>query len=593
MLFSRFAQYLSDLEKTSSRLEITRILADLFEEAETSEINHICYLVLGQLAPAHQAIDFNLAEKTTIKVIAKASGAQENTIKKEFKKVGDLGPVIQQLKEQAGNLKIFDRAEKKLTVNEVYARLLEIAEQGGSGSVDRKIGKMVALIEDLDSLSAKYLVRIPVGKLRLGFSNMTILDALSWMVTGDKSLREIIETAYEVRADVGEIAREIKNQKSKIKSDEKDFILKNISQVFAKIQPKLGVPILPALCQRLSNTEEIVEKMGQVAAEPKYDGTRLQIHLAEEKVSIFTRNLENVTEMFPDIVDALGREVKAKNAILDGEAIGFDPKTGKLLPFQETIKRKRKYDIQATSQQIPLKYFCFDIMYKDGASLMKTPFSQRRRILSEILPASNKIIMLSPQITTDSPGTLRDYHVAQKNEGLEGIVVKKLNSVYEPGRRGNHWVKLKEEQGKKGAGLADSLDCLIMGYNKGKGKRAGFGVGGFLVGLRREDKFVTVTKIGTGLTDDQWRELKTRCDKFKTDKKPKEFQVDKNMVPDVWVAPHIVVEIEADNITVSPIHTAGLALRFPRLVKFRDDKSVAEASTVKEAEKLFKMQKGI
>jgi len=594
MQFSKLAEYLSELEKNSSRLEITRILADLFKKTDENEIGNICYLVLGQLAPVYQAVDFNLAEKTMIKVIAKASGSEEAVVKKEYKKVGDLGEVAQQLKLKAANLKIFGREEKKLAVNEVHSKLLEIARESGSGSVDRKIGKMIALTEDVDSLSVKYVVRMPIGKLRLGFSNMTILDALSWMVTGDKSLRKALEEAYEVRVDIGIIAQELKAQSTKLKTKEKDFVVKKITEDLIKIKPKLGTPILPALCQRLSNTEEMIEKMGKVAAEPKYDGTRLQIHCDknDSEVNIFTRNLENVTLMFPDIVEALKKEINAQSVILDGEAIGYDPKTDKFLPFQETIKRKRKYDIEEMIGKIPLKYFCFDVMFLNGKGIIDKPFFERRKILAEILAKTNKTIMLSPQIITDDPVKLRQYHTLQKSEGLEGIVAKKLNSVYEPGRRGNHWVKLKEEKGKKGAGLADSLDCVVMGYNRGKGKRAGFGVGGFLVGIRNnKDEIVTITKIGTGLTDDQWRELKIRCDKFKTNEQPKEYLVDKNMAPDVWVDPQIVVEIEADNITVSPIHTAGLALRFPRLVKFRDDRSVHDASNIKEAKKLYQLQK--
>ncbi len=201
--------------------------------------------------------------------------------------------------------------------------------------------------------------------------------------------------------------------------------------------------------------------------------------------------------------------------------------------------------------------------------------------------------MLSPQIITNKASELRKYHEEQIKKGLEGVMVKKLHSPYDPGRRGFTWVKFKQEKGKKGAGLADSLDCVVMGYYLGKGKRTGFGVGAFLVGIRGSedsDKILTVSKIGTGLTDEQWRELKKRSREYKVKDKPVQYQAGKNLFPDVWCKPGIVVEIEADNITKSPIHTAEYALRFPRLVKFRDDKSYEEVTTLSETKRLYRLQ---
>ncbi|MGB9707078.1 MAG: ATP-dependent DNA ligase [Microgenomates group bacterium] len=602
MKFAKLANYFSALEATSSRLKITEILASLLKEASAEEVDKICYLSLGRLAPLYAGVEFNLAEKLMIKVLAQAFGKSEEKIRQEFKNTGDLGDTVFNLKTQDSNVK---SKMLNLSIVETYQRLLEIAKESGEGSVERKIGKMVGLINDLDPLSAKYVVRIPLGRLRLGFSELTILDALSWMLVGDKSKREEIEAAYNVRADVGEIAKELKIKNEKLKMTIKNLKIKTIFEELKKIKPQLGIPIMPALCQRLPTPEEMIEKMALVAAEPKFDGTRLQVHyrrsygrpteVHSRNVWIFTRNLENVTAMFPDIVGALNKEVKVKEAIFDGEAIGFDPKTGKFLPFQETIKRKRKYEIGKKAKEIPLKYFVFDILYKDGESLLDFPLEKRRKILEQALSPKNQRIVLTPQIVTDSPSELRRFHDEQIAAGLEGAVVKKWQSPYEPGRRGYTWVKFKaEKKGKRGGGLADTLDCVVMGYYKGKGKRAAFGIGAFLVGIRESensDRFLTISKIGTGLTDEQWRELKVKSQKLKVKSQPKEYKVDKNLTPDVWCQPQLVAEIEADNITISPVHTAGLALRFPRLLRFREDKSPQEATTLAEAKKLYKMQK--
>jgi len=581
MKFQKLAEYFAELEKISSRLKITEILASLLREASPEEVAKICYLSLGQLAPLYAGVEFNLAEKLMIKVLAKAFGQKEEKIRQEFKATGDLGETVYNLKSQISNVKSTSKISN-LTVGEVYERLLEIARESGEGSVERKIEKMAALINELDPLSAKYIVRIPLGRLRLGFSELTILDALSWMLVGNKSKREEIEAAYNVRADVGEIA--------------KQFKILNLKFKIEKVKPQVGIPIMPALCQRLPTPEEMIKKMGLVAAEPKFDGTRLQVHFRRpDLVAIFTRNLENVTAMFPDIVEGVKKEVKAKEAILDGEAIGFDPKTGKFLPFQETIKRKRKYEVDQKAKEIPLKYFVFDILYKDGESLLNLPLEKRRKILEETLPKTNERIILTPQIITQSAEELRQFYEEQVAKGLEGAVVKKWQATYEPGRRGYTWVKFKaEKKGKRGGRLADTLDCVVMGYYKGKGKRAAFGIGAFLVGIRESensDRFLTISKIGTGLTDEQWRELKVKSEKLKVKSQPKEYKVDKNLIPDVWCQPQLVVEIEADNITISPVHTAGLALRFPRLLRFREDKSPTEATTLAEAKKLYRMQK--
>lgn len=586
MTFKKLVRYFTELEKTASRNRKTEILADLLKSATADEADKICYLSLGRLAPFYAGIEFNLAEKMLIKILATAYQKKEEEVKKQYKKVGDLGEVAE----------FFDKKErgKPMDVKEVYERLYEIATEAGAGSVERKISKMAKLLDDLDAQSARYVVRIPVSKLRLGFSDLTILDALSWMIAGDKSKRGEIEEAFHIRTDIGQIAKRIK----------KDGLggLKRM-----KIQ--LGVPIMPALCQRLPTAEEMVEKMGRMAVEPKYDGTRLQVHFSKKRkweqagdqlafdfrpkgfVRTFTRNLENTTHMFPDLVQALFKEVKAQEAILDCEAIGFDPKTGKFLPFQETIKRKRKYEIGKKAKEIPLKFFCFDILYKDGKDFLKKPFSQRRSILEKILSSKNKTIILSPQIVTDNPQELRKYHDQQIKKGLEGVVVKKWEAPYDPGRRGYTWVKFKQEKGKKGGGLADTLDCVVMGYYRGKGKRAEFGIGAFLVGVRKKEEFLTISKVGTGLSDEQWREMKMRSGKWEVGSQPKQYVIDKNLAPDVWLKPGIVVEIEADNITKSPIHTANHALRFPRLVRFRDDKSPRQATTLKETEKLYNLQK--
>jgi DNA ligase-1 len=584
MTFKKLAEYFQKLEETSSRLKITEILADLFKEASPEEIDKIVYLSLGRLLPPFEGLEFQMAEKMMIRAVALALGLEEGAVQKEYKQLGDLGEAAEKFKQKGGGGKLqgglFEKkkAGRELSLKEVYRRLMEIAREGGERSVERKIGRMAELIEELDALSVRYVARIPLGRLRLGFSELTIIDGLSWMLSGDKTHREEIEAAYNVLADIGGIARIVKERG-----------LEGVK----KVEPKVGTPIVSALAQRLGTVEEMLEKMGTVVLEPKYDGTRLQLHLmADGKVKIFTRNLENVTHMFPDIAEALKKEVFVKEAIFDAEGIGVDPKTGKYLPFQETIKRKRKHEIERTAKEIPFKCLVFDILYKDGQNLLSKPLFERRKVLEETFPSKPNILMISPQIITDDPGAMREFHEEQVRKGLEGAMVKKAEGAYEPGRRGFNWVKYKQEETKKGGGLADTIESVVMGIYRGKGKRATFGVGAFLVGVKKENQFVSVSKIGTGLSDEQWRELNQRSQEWLVKEKPGEYLVDKNLEPDGWLFPKIIVEIQADNITDSPIHTAGLALRFPRLMRFRDDKTVDQITTLAELKRLYQLQFG-
>jgi DNA ligase-1 len=428
---------------------------------------------------------------------------------------------------------------------------------------------------------------------------MTILDALSWMEKGDKSLRKVIETAYHVRPNLGYIAKVIKE--------------KGVS-FCKKITPSVFTPILMMKAERLSSAKEILEKIGPCAVESKYDGFRLQIHYSKEKddVKIFSRNLEEVSSMYPDIVLGVKNEIEVKNIIFEGEAIGFNPQTGDFLPFQETVQRKRKYGVEEKSKEIPLKIFAYELLYLDDSSFIHHPFEERRKALEKVVAKKKDIlkntILLAPQQIVSSDKKLELIFYDAVSRGLEGIVAKKLDGIYQAGARGWNWIKFKRSYSSK---IEDTIDCLVMGYDVGKGKRVSFGIGAFLVGVFDEnnDLYVTVAKIGTGLSDEEWRLLFQKCQKIKVKDKPKNYLVDKTMACDVWVLPSLVVEIRADEITRSPVHTAGrkmkltktgqaeevdipgFALRFPRLERFRDDKNPNELTTLSELEKLYHSQK--
>jgi len=568
MLFSKLASYFNKLEKTSGRLEMTAILAELFKEAGDDEVRQVCYLSLGRLGPLYESLDFNLAGKLMMRVLARAYKVGEPEVRKIYGEVGDLGNVAQFL---GGKQKTDDR-KQKLTVNEVFDRLYEIARVSGSGSVEQKIVWMVELLQLSEPLSAKYIVRIPLGNMRLGFSEKTLIEALSWMERGDKSLKTEIEHGYHVFPDIGEIADRFKEKGIK---------------GLEGIKIKIGAPVLPQLCQRVGTPEEMIEKQGgRVLAEPKFDGERIQLHLDRGQkflVKMFTRDLEEVSDMFPELVEVVDAQIKADQVVLDGEVVGVDPETSKFIPFQETIQRKRKYGVKEKAQEIPVKYFAFDILHKNGKDLLNLPFSKRREILEKTIGGLKgvKEINVTPQREFTEPEGLQEFLEEEVGKGAEGLVVKDPRAEYEAGARKFRWIKYKPEK--------DTVDAVVLGYYFGEGKRAGFGIGKFLTGVydERIDGFKTLTKVGTGLTDEQWVSMKTQMSKLKTQICPKGVDVPKGLTPDVWVRPEMVVVIKYDEISKSPLHTAGYALRFPRLISFRDDKSAAEATTTEEIREMY------
>jgi DNA ligase-1 len=534
---------------------MTEFLVDLIKQSNEEEIEIIINLVLGRLAPNYENIEFNLAEKMVMRTIAGWLEIDQEKVLVEYKRLGDLGEVIKEMGQKKEPV-------TRHNVTFVFEALKVIANESGTGSQEKKMGLLTELLKDLSDTERKYVVRMVLGKLRLGFSDKTVLDALSVVSSGDKGERKLLDAAYQIRPDVATIAGIVK--KSGVDA------LKNIDV-------KVGIPVIPALCQRLNSAEEIIEKMGEVGVERKFDGTRVQIHYqqtavgGQQSVKTFTRNLEESSLMFPELF-RMEKYVNAKSLVLDCEAVGYDPETKKILSFQITITRKRKHDVAETASKVPLRFYVFDVLEVDGETVINKSYEERRKILTEVI-TKNDVLVIDEVIKTDDPVKLHQTHEKFLKEGYEGAVIKKWDGTYLPGRQGWNWVKIKESEGTSGK-LKDTLDCVVMGYYRGRGKRAGFGVGAFLVGVRKGEEFLTIAKIGTGISDEKFRDLKIRLDALTCKDQPKEYVIDKALKPDVYVLPKLVVEIAADELTNSPTHTAGLALRFPRLIKFRDDKDL-------------------
>ena len=571
MYFQAMADAFAGLETTSRRSEMIGILAGLFHEASSSDIARVIYLLQGRVAPPFEPVEFGVGARLIIRAEALAANRSEDEVEELSRQSGDLGDVIGSLMPRAG---------AKTSVTEVFERLTAIAKAGGAGSTEKKVKELASLLQHLSGPEDKYIVRIIQGHLRLGVGDPTILDALSHAAAGSKELRPVLERAYNVCSDLGLVG---------------ETLFAQGKPALEAFQPEPGRPVRPALAERLPSPEAIINKIGPCIAEPKYDGIRLQLHKSGDKIKIFSRRIEDLTVMFPDIAKAAREEITQEMVIAEGEALAYDAQTGEYFPFQITVQRKRKNDIAEMSGRYPLRLFLFDILYAGHHGLLNLPFVERRQILEDSV-RPNGTIALTEERRAETAGDLEKYFEEMIERGLEGIVAKRPDAPYQAGARNFDWVKLK--RGYQ-AEMKDTVDCVIVGYLLGRGNRARFGIGSLLAAVydEKNDRFRTIAKIGSGLSDNHWREMKKLLDGVRVDHKP--ARVDSRLAPDVWAEPKYVVEVKADEITRSPTHTAGkygeetgYALRFPRIVRWiREDKAPEDVTTEKEILEIFRMQK--
>jgi DNA ligase-1 len=570
MKFSALVEYLAQLEATSKRLEMTRILGELFKQAEPEDMSAIVYLSQERLAPAYEPVEFGMGEALIAQAIAQATGAPLADVKKDYKERGDYGTVAEDLIKGKG---------KGLPVQFVFEHLHEIATTSGDGTVEKKVSLLANLLKQMSPREARYLLRIPMGRLRLGVGDVTVLDGLSWSAAGDKSLRPALERAYNISSDLGEVATRFK---------------KGGVKAVSRLKVRLGHPIRMELAERAKSADEIITRMGECALEPKVDGFRVQVHKDGDTIRLFSRNLEETTGMFPDVADAVRAQIRARQAILEGEAIAYDPETGDYRPFQETMQRKRKYGIEEMKQSLPLRLLAFDLLFVEGEDVTQEPYKERHKRLGALI-AEGTGIHLIEQVLVQEARQVDEFFMAKVEAGLEGIMAKRLDSTYVAGARNFNWMKFKRAyQGH----LRDTVDLVVIGYLRGRGQRARFGIGALLCAVydKANDRFRSVGKVGSGLTELEWGAFRSKLDAIAVDHKP--ARVDSNMVPDVWVEPKYVMEVQADEITRSPIHTAGAyddepgyALRFPRVVNpDRADKSPEDATTEHEVVEMFNKQ---
>ncbi len=579
MPFIEVARYYERIEAITGRLDMIDLLKKLFVETPPDILDKVVYLTLGSIAPAYEGVELGIGEKLLLKALSLATGISQDKLEKKYPELGDIGMLAEWAVKNKTAQSFF---QEDLTVNKVYDSLIKIAKIAGERAQDAKIRTLAGLFSDAKPLEARYIARIVTEKLRLGVRDMTILDALAEAFLKGRVYRDKLEKKYNIFPDIGRIAK---------------IVAEKGMDGLEEIHVTLGIPIRPMLAQRLRSAEEIMDKIGpKVFAEFKYDGERMQVHIwPNGNVRIFSRRLEDITEPYPDVREFVARAVEGHEAVLDGETVAINPDTGEILPFQELMHRRRKYGVEEAMKAYPTVTYFFDVLYLDGKELLDEPLERRREILLDLLKENEKAKVVEYEVIDNNLSELERFFEQAVERGTEGLVVKDPRSQYQAGVRGWSWIKLKRSYISK---MIEPVDLVVVGAFWGKGRRAGtYGALLMAAYVPEEDVFKTVCKMGSGFTDEELESLPKILEPYKIEHR--HASVISNLEADVWFVPQKVAQVLGDEITLSPTHTcgwgkikkdAGLAIRFPRFMGWRDDKGPQDATTEREIIDMYKMQ---
>ncbi len=640
MLYYNLAQYYEKLEATSKRLEKTYLLYKFLKSVNPKDLESATLLVQGRIFPAWDQREIGVASKMIVKAIAVATGYSSSVIESKWRELGDLGLVAEKLLETKKQATLF---QKPLTIKKVFDNLQKLASIEGAKSTDLKIKTIAELLTSAKPLEVKYLIRSVLSELRVGIGEGTLRDAIAWAffpkVVGiffkcphckawvpqakkcpecgkevNFKFKDEIQKFEEYKEkkvlrvkSVDEIKnKELKNYNLIIADNEKtareayNYIISliqdaynlltdfsvvateaiNGSNALKNIQLKPGRPIKVMLAIKVPALADGFKACGSPSQlEYKYDGFRVHIHKTKNLVKVFTRRLEDVTHQFPDLVKA-AKNVNADSFIIDGEAVGYNKKTGKSLPFQQISQRiKRKYDIKRMVDELPVEVNVFDIVYYNGKSVLNKSLKERRALLEKIVKEEKGKILLSVKKITSSEKEAREFFKESISHGNEGIMFKKINAPYKPGARVGYMVKYKE--------VMETLDTVIVGADWGEGKRARW-LSSFYIACKDENNnLLTVGKVGTGLKEKDEQGLS-----FGQLTKLLKPLIIEQKGRYVRVKPEVIVEIHYEEIQKSPEYESGFALRFPRIVRLRPDKPLDEISDLSRIKFLYARQRG-
>lgn len=552
--YEKLVEVYEKISSTSSRLEKQDIIADFLmyiKETDADITYDITLLLQGKIFPPWSDKEMGISTQLIIKALSNLLGESTKSIENKLAEVGDMGEISEELIKNNKQVTFF---KVPLTVKKVLSNLRKTESITGSKSQNKKINYLLELYTSASPLEAKYITRTITERLRIGVGEGTLVEAIAQAYNIDK---EIIDRAYMLSNDLGEVASRAQESIESVKS--------------LTITP--GKPIKPMLAQLSPGIKESITEMKKVICETKYDGIRVQIHHYNNKTKIFTRRLENVTNALPEVVEYIEEALLSKDFIVEGEVIAT--KDNKPISFQYILQRvKRKYDIDKMREKIPLKVFLFDVLYYDKPTA-ELPIIQRRQLLEEIVTTSKNVELSTMKIVSQE-----NYTEAEKlftwsiDEGHEGIMFKDVTSPYSPGKRGKNMLKYKP--------LRETLDCVITGGTYGKGKRAKF-FGSYLLSLLDEKtgEYKTLVHAATGMDDDLLASLTKRMEKLIISKSEQ----------NVLFKPKVILEVAYSEIVESNEYESGYSLRFPAIKGVRDDIGLDEVDTLSKLHQMIDLQK--
>ncbi|MFB0503409.1 MAG: ATP-dependent DNA ligase [Candidatus Bathyarchaeia archaeon] len=551
MEFRALAELCERLEATTKRNLMIAMAADFLRQLNQDEVEPAISMILGRSFPKWDQRNLDVSWSTLVTVIRRLTGVDWKSFSSILKDQGDIGSTVEIVFQTNRIRKQTTLLDKPLTILEVRRMLEAMAETSGQGSRERKERLIEALIGKANALEAKYIVKVIIGEMRIGFQEGLMEAAVS---KAFNILLRIIQSASLLTGDIGQVAQICKTEGR---------------QGILRIGFTIFKPVKPMLAQMAQHPKEALkEHGGRTAFEYKLDGARIQIHKLKEEIRIFSRRLTDTTVSFPDVIQKIQENVETDECILEGEviAVGVDSHP---LPFQHLMRRfRRVHEIDRMIERIPVKLYLFDMLYVDGESLIDQPYIKRRERLREIAGG----IPLTSQIVTDDQEQANKFLRRATDEGHEGLVAKRIDSPYTPGVRGKHWFKIKE--------TLEPLDLVIVAAEYGYGRRHGW-LSDYYLGARGgRQGFAIVGKTFKGLTDEEIVEMTRRL---------KEIAIEEEGHK-VTVLPKIVVEVAYNEIQKSPRYKSGMALRFARITRIRDDKTPDEADTIEKARRIYERQ---
>ncbi|OHT10360.1 DNA ligase 1 [Tritrichomonas foetus] len=569
----------------------------------------LIFIVTGELRPAHEGVKLDLGENIIKKGIAQATGRTEDDIKREFDIVGDLALLAMKSKKKQNSLDaMMGKKVEPLTIRGVYSKLLDIAKMEGNNVVRHKTGSIAKLLSQTENQEAKFIIRSLETKLTVGCAQSTVLVSLGrcfrWRETylGLKP-----EPSEETLTNIGKEFKAIFHRYPLMDK----LITKMLEGGFDLVEKQcnlvVGVPVVPMLAKPAKSTNEVKARLGdgKITCEYKYDGERAQIHKCKNgTMQIFSRSAKDSTKQFEDIKPLILSQIEGEEFIIDSEIVAYDIEKGYILPFQTLMHRSRKGSDEPSPIQVCV--FAFDILYLNGESLIDKPLKERREILHKIIKPVEHRLQTATYMDTGLDN-IKDFFNEAVSHRTEGLMIKGIDSCYEPGRRSPSWAKLKKDY-VKGLGtesessLSDTVDVVVVGATHGKKKRSGH-YGCYLVAVWNEEvgKFQTICEVGTGFSDQNFIDFHEMMEDHLVSKPPNEVQYGKNK-PDVYIKPFLVWEIAVADITISPTQMAcfgdveddaGISLRFGRFMRIREDKEPMQCTNTHQILEMYYAQPNI